>query len=98
MRILYVSGQPDAWDTIDIPLIITCLNLPGVVDREHISHHSITYIDGDGCNMKNISPGDYDLIFSNSVIEHVGGKTKRKQFADEILRVSGGIYSVQTPY
>jgi hypothetical protein len=40
--------------------------------------------------------GDVDLIFSNSVIEHVGSYENQQIFADEIRRVSDK-YIVQTP-
>ncbi len=39
----------------------------------------------------------YDIVFSNSVIEHVGNLEKQKQFADEVQRV-GKSYFIQTPY
>jgi hypothetical protein len=40
--------------------------------------------------------GEVDLIFSNSVIEHVGSYANQQIFADEIRRVSDK-YIVQTP-
>lgn len=36
------------------------------------------------------------IIFSNSVMEHVGGSPRQKQFADEMIRV-GKAYYIQTP-
>ncbi|MCP4414164.1 MAG: methyltransferase domain-containing protein [Gammaproteobacteria bacterium] len=96
MKILDLGGQPCIWDFIDIPLDITCLNLPGVAFKDHITHHNITYTEGDACNMPGISTGQYDLVFSNSAIEHVGNIEKRKQFAKEVLRISKNFW-IQTP-
>lgn len=96
MKILDLGGQPEIWDFVDTPLDITCLNLPGISTKEHRSHHRITYVEGDACNMPYFEPGDFDLIFSNSVIEHVGDHERRQQFCREILRLSK-TYWIQTP-
>jgi hypothetical protein len=40
--------------------------------------------------------GQFDLIFSNSVIEHVGSKKNQQIFAEEVKRVSDK-YIIQTP-
>lgn len=97
MRVLDVGGQPQIWDHVEIPLQITCLNLPGISVTSHKSHHQITYVEGDGCSMPEFNFGQFDLIFSNSVIEHVGSDKSRKAFADEIRRLSNN-YWIQTPY
>ncbi|MGK7958192.1 MAG: class I SAM-dependent methyltransferase [Crocosphaera sp.] len=100
MKILDVGGTPSIWDYIETPLQITCLNLPSPKAKpKYEGHHSIRLVDGDGCNMPEFNPGDFDLIFSNSVIEHVGDIKKQEQFSQEILRLSGksGKYWVQTP-
>jgi hypothetical protein len=39
----------------------------------------------------------YDLVFSNSVIEHVGGHERRERFADSVHQLSDAHW-VQTPY
>lgn len=95
--VLDVGGQPEIWDYVNIPLQITCVNLPGTMSVEHRTHHSITYVEGDGCDMREFHPGQFDLVFSNSVIEHVGNYEKRTLFANEIRRLSHR-YWVQTPY
>lgn len=41
-------------------------------------------------------PGDFDLIFSNSVIEHVGSRENQQKFAAEVKRLSDR-YIIQTP-
>ena len=95
-RVLDLGGQPEIWDFTDVPLRITCLNLPGIARATYSSHHEITYVEGDACNMPDYSPGDFDLIFSNSVIEHVGNPENRQRFFSEIIRLSDR-YWIQTP-
>jgi hypothetical protein len=52
---------------------------------------------GDGCDLQAYVDGEFDLVHSNSVIEHVGSLQKMKRFAEETRRVGNGYY-VQTPY
>jgi SAM-dependent methyltransferase len=97
MKILDLGGQPKIWDSIKAPLNITCLNLPGIATTEHSSHHNIAYVEGDACDMPYFKMGDFDLVFSNSVIEHVGDYEKQLQFTREIRRLSDTFW-VQTPF
>ena len=96
MRVLDLGGQPAIWDDVDPCLNITCLNLPGIADQKHLSHHNITFVVGDACNMPEFNFGDFDIVFSNSVLEHVGDGDKQKEFAREVQRLSGTFW-VQTP-
>lgn len=41
--------------------------------------------------------GSFDLVFSNSLIEHLGTEGRQRAFAAEVRRLSRGGYSVQTP-
>jgi hypothetical protein len=41
--------------------------------------------------------GKYDLVFSNSVIEHLGGHARRQRFAD-VVQESAPSWWIQTPY
>src|SRR5207237_8356757 len=75
---------------------LTILNKPGVARTDYASHHSINFVDGDACNVGSLSKPVFDVVFSNSVIEHVGNADKRKEFAREVLRL-GRSYWVQTP-
>lgn len=95
--ILDLGGRPMIWDSVYTRLNITILNLPGGgADSNHVSHHSILYVDGDGCNVVAYVDQAFDIVFSNSVIEHVGDHEKQVQFAAEVKRL-GRSYWVQTP-
>lgn len=50
----------------------------------------------DGCALP-YSDRSFDWVFSNAVIEHVGGTSRQKQFASEIRRVARKGYFVATP-
>ena len=95
-KILDLGGQPTIWDFVETPLIITCVNLPGIAMVDHPTHHDIRYLEGDACHLLDFKFGDFDLVFSNSVIEHVGDTTKQIQFANEVMRLSNN-YWIQTP-
>ena len=55
----------------------------------------LAYVHGDGCDIP-FADQSFDIVFSNSVIEHVGGQEAQIRFAREISRVGRG-YWVQTP-
>ena len=53
---------------------------------------------GDACDPPpSLMREHFDLVFSNSVIEHVGGHSRRERFADAV-RSLGTHFWVQTPY
>lgn len=69
-----------------------------LLNRRAIDPHypNFSSIAGDGRDMREIPAGAYDVAFSNSTIEHVGGLREQKRFAQEVMRV-GKRYFVQTP-
>ena len=50
----------------------------------------------DCCERSSFHSRFFDIVHSNSVIEHVGGKRRKRSFAREIKR-SGKSYFIQTP-
>jgi hypothetical protein len=52
---------------------------------------------GDARSMKSFTNAQFDVAYSNSVIEHLGNMEDMKKMAREIRRVSR-IYFLQTPY
>ena len=95
-RIIDLGGTPEVWRYIREPLDITIVNLPGETGQEMPSHHRVEFIEGDACNLPQFEDGCFDLVFSNSVIEHVGDDHKQEHFAAEVRRL-GKSYWVQTP-
>ena len=103
-RVLDLGGAPGIWEHVSVPLEITLLNLPGAVSPSEFQmlqspgliHHTFHVIEGDACYVDQFGDRSFDLVFSNSVIEHVGPPTKQAEFAREVLRL-GKSYWVQTP-
>jgi hypothetical protein len=96
-RIIDLGGAPEFWDDCPIPLDITVVNLPGFnATRTPRTHHRMTVLVGDACNLSEAALGEYDIVFSNSVIEHVGDEAKQAAMAEEVRRL-GRAYWVQTP-
>jgi hypothetical protein len=95
-RVLDLGGSAELWEMMEYPAEITLLN---------ISSHWLTvptgtpriYIpvigDARQTRYKNQS---FDLVFSNSVIEHVGTEQDAARFASEMQRVGKAFYC-QTP-
>ena len=92
--ILEVGGEPQQWLQCGYRGTVVFLNL---YDPQHFKHiaPNFHYIQGDGRSL-NLSDNSFDIVFSNSVIEHVGALAEQKRFADETSRV-GKRYWVQTP-
>ena len=93
-RVLDVGGNPGIWSTVPsgVRPRITYLNLPRASEP---NDDRTNLVFGDGCRLPFASQS-FDIAFSNSVIEHVGGPDAQGQFAAEICRVSRA-YWVQTP-
>lgn len=91
-RVLDLGGTPKFWRTTpERPAHVTTVNLAAADSPEPWIDH----VTGDACEINDL--GDFDIVFSNSLIEHVGGHHKRRQLADVVLR-SAPRYWVQTPY
>lgn len=95
-RILDLGGDPIIWGFVSKPLEITILNLPGVVNHAKNTIHSIKYLEGDACDVAQFSDNAFDIVFSNSVIEHVGDHLNQERFAQEVHRLAK-YHWVQTP-
>ena len=94
--ILDVGGTPAFWRQVGLEghegVSVTVLNL----EPSESQDDRIRTMVGDARCMDCFEDGQFDVVFSNSVIEHVGGLEEQLQMAREIRRV-GSRYFVQTP-
>jgi SAM-dependent methyltransferase len=91
-RILDVGGSPETWAMLPVRPKVTLLNIPmSITDRSS----DMEWVAGDGCQLP-FADKTFDIVFSNSVIEHVGDAERQRAFARETARV-GKRYFVQTP-
>ena len=71
---------------------ITLLNLEVVSSK----YPNMISMIGDATNLLHFSDNSFDVVFSNSVIEHLYTKSNQEKMASEIRRV-GKHYFLQTP-
>jgi ubiquinone/menaquinone biosynthesis C-methylase UbiE len=91
-RILDIGGTPDCWELIDERPRVTLLNTPRA---KADLRGAAVWVAGDGRSLP-FRDRSFDIVFSNSVIEHVGDAASQARFAREVARV-GRSYWVQTP-
>lgn len=96
-QMLDVGGYPGFWTQYE-PVVksIDCLNIHEVAwePGQHPAHNIRMQV-GNGCDLT-FPDQAYDILFSNSVIEHVGGWEEQQAFAREARRVGGRLW-IQTP-
>jgi hypothetical protein len=91
-RVLDVGGTIDIWRLAPVMPRLIFLNQARA--RYEIGSAEAVVL-GDGTSLP-FADQSFDLVFSNSVIEHVGNRAQQARFAAEIARV-GKQYWVQTP-
>lgn len=96
LKILDVGGTETFWQTMHFTpsdqVEITLLNLHAQLATD--SHFKI--LSGNACSMPQFRENEFDVVFSNSVIEHVGNFEAQQKMAHEVQRV-GKCYFIQTP-
>ncbi len=63
--------------------------------RFRVRYPRIAYVQGDACALP-FADGSFDVVHSNAVIEHVGGRDRQEAFVREALRVGRRVF-VTTP-
>lgn len=95
MTVLDLGGRAETWRRAGSrPRHVVLVNLEpsDQEDEEWVEH-----IDGDVCDLPAGARRRYDLVYSNSVLEHVGGHRPRRAFANTV-DASAERYWIQTPY
>jgi SAM-dependent methyltransferase len=90
-------GEGDGCGTLNFleemypwPDRITALGLQdGVGFRSRYPH--IPYVQGDACALP-FADCEFDIVFSNAVIEHVGDRSRQRLFVSEALRVGRRVF------
>ena len=91
--ILDVGGTVDYWSYIKCKPKITIFNIFEATEQ---LPPNFSWVVGDGRRML-FNNNEFDIVFSNSVIEHVKAGADQHNISKEILRV-GKSFFVQTPY
>lgn len=97
IKILDIGGEIKYWKNIgwhNPNCTIYLLNLD-IPDTAGLPPDGYVEVKGNALNLP-YQHGDFDLIFSNSVIEHVGSKENQVIFANEVKRLCDK-YIIQTP-
>ena len=95
-EILDIGGTQEFWTlmTGGEPgnVRVTLLN----IEHQPVTSEKFVSAAGDARSMPQFRDRSFDVVFSNSVIEHVGSYDDQRQMANEVVRV-GKRYFIQTP-
>ena len=100
VSIVDLGGTRAYWDILPLEVLkeqnisITIVN--NEVDSGPHDNAHFSYITADACNMSGFGDNSFDIVHSNSVIEHVGNWEQMEDFAREVRRLAPE-YFVQTP-
>lgn len=93
MRVLDLGGLPSFWTKHPRPAAVTTVNLEDADTDEP----GVTHVVADACEPGALVSNErFDLVVSNSVLEHVGGYHRRRQLAEVVLKAADRHW-VQTP-
>jgi len=84
------EGFRELWDGRNITVSVINLHPQPVIDQRFQS------VEADARDLSMFADNSFDLVFSNSVIEHVGIWADQKRMADEVKRIAPRHF-VQTP-
>jgi Methyltransferase domain len=90
--ILDVGGTPEFWTDADLHGSVTILN---VLPPPESLPGNLAYVQGSATSLP-FEDRSFGVVFSNSMIEHLGERTIQQRFASEALRVGRGVW-IQTP-
>jgi SAM-dependent methyltransferase len=91
-RVLDIGGTIYNWTLTPVRPKLTLLNMPRASEP---APEGVDRVAADGCVLP-FPDSAFDVVFSNSVIEHLTTRERQQQFANEVIRVGKRCY-VQTP-
>ena len=95
VSILDVGGTEVFWEIMGLAGSrheITLLN----IEKSSTNYSNISSVAGDARDLSHFPDKSFDVVFSNSVIEHLSTLDNQKLMAEEAIRV-GRHYFIQTP-
>lgn len=96
VKILDIGGTQLFWENCNYhnknEVRIIILNL----FKEKVKYPNFKSIAGDACDLSSFNDNEFDVVFSNSVIEHLFKKGNQFKMASEVMRV-GKYHFIQTP-
>ncbi|MFG2824444.1 class I SAM-dependent methyltransferase [Kitasatospora sp. NPDC048365] len=97
MRVLDLGGTPSSWQFAPVrPAHVVTVNLDPRTALD--TAPGLTALVADACDLPgSLAAERFDLVYSNSLVEHVGGHSRRQRFA-EAVRTRADHHWVQTPY
>ena len=96
IRVLDVGGTPEFWiargyaQRSDVEIVLYN------IERFPSELPNMTSVVGDAVDLSEFNTGAFEVVFSNSVIEHLETYERQRRMAREVMRV-GRRYVVQTP-
>lgn len=96
-NILDIGGRVEHWNSLrelwkNKNIKLTLVN----IESPHFTDGQTTFCQGDARNLSGFQNNSFDIVFSNSVIEHVGLWKDKRNMAEEVKRLAPK-YFVQTP-
>ena len=96
ITLLDIGGKINFWENRGLAgnndYIITIIN----IEKEKSNYSNINCLIGDATNLNQFNNKSFDIVHSNSVIEHLYNFNNQSKMASEIIRV-GKKHIVQTP-
>jgi hypothetical protein len=95
MRVIDLGGDARYWANAPVrPAELVLLNLY----EQEPPYEGASVVVGDACELPDVLASErFDLVYSNSAIEHVGGHSRREAFAASVYAL-GDRHWIQTPY
>lgn len=99
VRIIDLGGEPGYWRIVERAVLEQARAKIVLVNPQAFGVDDPLFeaVVGDACDLPQYADQSFDLVHSNSVVEHVGDWPRMEAFAREVRRLAPRYY-VQTPY